>query len=73
MKEFEVYFELYGKKMKTTVSAYNETGAKKMVQEKIIFHKVVEKLDDNKDIKDFMGDDDAFNRIMDIFGMGDKK
>jgi len=72
MKDFEVCFEIYGKKMKTTVYASNETAAKKIIMEKIIFHKVVEKVDDNKDIKDFMGNDDTFNNLMDIFGMGKK-
>jgi len=75
MEYFDVYFELYGKKMKTTVYAYNKTGAKKIVQEKIVFHKIVKKPKDlsDEDIKDFMGDNDAFNKIMDIFGMGGKK
>ena len=58
--------------MKTTVCAYNETGAKKIIQEKIIYHKVVKKEDDlsDEDVKDFLGNNDTFDRLMDIFGMG---
>lgn len=69
MEYFDVYFELFGKKMKTTVCAHNETGAKKIIQKKIVFHKVVKKEDDNEDIKDFMGDDDTFKKLMNMFGM----
>lgn len=73
MKNFDVYFELYGKKMKTTVFADNETDIKKIVREKIVFHKIIEKVnekvDEKKDIKDFLGNDDTFNNLMDIFGM----
>lgn len=39
-KDFVVYFEFYGKKMKTTVLAENEHDAKNKVKEKIKFHKV---------------------------------
>lgn len=62
MKDFDVYFELYGKKMKTTVFAYNESSAKKIIREKIVFHKIIEKAD-KKDIKD------TFDNLMDMFGM----
>jgi hypothetical protein len=40
MKQFTVYFELFGKKMKTEVFANSESDAKKRISEKIIFHKV---------------------------------
>jgi len=43
MKRYIIYFELYGKKMKTTVSATSEEEAKKVIFNKINFHKVVEK------------------------------
>ena len=71
MKEFIIYFELYGKKMKTTVRAYNETGAKKVVQEKIVFHKIVKKAKNDlsdEDVKNFLGDDNTFNELMNMFG-----
>ena len=40
MRNFDVYFEVFGKKMKTRVIAENETEAQKQVLDKIIFHKV---------------------------------
>jgi len=40
MKEYTVYFEIFGKKMKTTVMAFNEEQAKAFVKNKIVFHKV---------------------------------
>ena len=48
--EFDVYFELYGKKMKATIIAPTEEQAKELVREKIIFHKVKEKNSDWNDI-----------------------
>lgn len=41
MKNYDVYFELYGKRMKTTILAENEEKAKEIVRGKITFHKVV--------------------------------
>ena len=38
--KYTVYFELFGKKMKTDVEARNEEHAKGIVKSKIIFHKV---------------------------------
>jgi cupin superfamily acireductone dioxygenase involved in methionine salvage len=46
MKNFDVYFEIYGKKMKVTVFAENEEKAKEMVKDSISFHKVVYKKED---------------------------
>lgn len=40
MRDFNVYFELYGKKMKATVTAVNEEEAITEVKNKIVFHKV---------------------------------
>ncbi len=40
MRNFDVYFELYGKKMKARVMAENENNAKEEVYKKIIFHKI---------------------------------
>lgn len=39
-KEYTVYLELFGKKMKTSILAESEEDAKKIVREKIIFHAV---------------------------------
>jgi len=41
-KNYDVYFELFGKKMRTTVLAQNEADAKTKVKAKIIFYKVNE-------------------------------
>lgn len=40
MKTYTIYFEIYGKKMKTTVEALNENDAKAKVKNKINFIKV---------------------------------
>ena len=61
MKDFIVYFELYGKKMKATVKAFNEDGAKLIIKDKIIFHKVKP-----KDVEDITK---GFEDIMDILGV----
>jgi hypothetical protein len=37
---YKVYFEVFGKKMKTDVFANSEEEAKKKVIERIVFHKV---------------------------------
>lgn len=55
-KNFTVYFEMFGRKMKTTVLAENEQQAKSQVFLKIKFHSVQETKDD------------TFNDIMDALG-----
>ena len=40
MKEFTVYFEIYGKKMKTTITAESAIDARTAIRNSIIFHKV---------------------------------
>lgn len=42
---YEVYFEIGGKKMRTTVMAESEEKAKTRVKEKIKFHKITYKRD----------------------------
>lgn len=42
MKKWEVYFEMYGHRMKTEVLADSEEHAKNKVKAKLNFHKVVE-------------------------------
>jgi hypothetical protein len=65
MKKFNVYFEIFGKKLKTEVEASSQEDAKKKIKNKIIFHKVEKTFDDNKnevkDSSDFMTD--FFNMI----------
>jgi len=47
--KYTVYFELFGKKMKTEVEADNEQQARYAVLGKVIFHKI-EKSDMVKDV-----------------------
>ena len=54
MKNYTVYFEIYGKKMKAKVWAKSITDAKTQIKEKIKFHKMVE------------DDTDIFNQSTDI-------
>ena len=58
MNNYTVFFEIYGKKLKTTVKAKSEDEAKKLIAEKIIFYKVVKEIDDNNPeiFKDIFGD-----------------
>jgi hypothetical protein len=39
--KYTVYFELFGKKMKTTIDADTEEMAKSIIRDKIIFHKII--------------------------------
>lgn len=55
MKQYTIYFELFGKKMKTTIEAISEAEAKNKLKEKIIFHKIEEY--------------DALDFLKNIFGM----
>ena len=41
MKAFEVWFEIYGKKLKTTIKADSMADAQNKVRQSIIFHKTV--------------------------------
>ena len=55
MKEHKIYFELFGKKMCTTVTANSRDQAKEIIREKIIFHKIeVAKNKDDDFIDDFL-------------------
>jgi hypothetical protein len=47
MNKYTVFFEIYGKKLKTTVKAKSEAEAKKLIAEKIIFYKVIKEIDYN--------------------------
>lgn len=60
MKEYIVYFELYGKKMKAHIWAESEDGTKDELRNKIIFHKVVVANP---------GVNDTFNYLMNLFKM----
>jgi 1-deoxy-D-xylulose 5-phosphate reductoisomerase len=56
MKTYTVKFEIYGKRMKTTVNADNEYQVKEFIKNKIIFHSI-------EDESDFL------DTLSDIFGM----
>jgi len=67
-----IYFEIFGKKMKTTVDAINNSEAEKQVRDKIIIHKIIDVKESNTNI---FGSDDTFNDLkdlMDILGLNKK-
>ena len=66
MKDFDVCFEIYGKKMKATVFAADKNAAELAVKNKIIFHKIEESKSDFNKI------DGMLNEIGDILGINDK-
>lgn len=53
-RDFDVYFEIYGKKLKTKVIAKSNEEAKQKIISKIIFHKIE------------ITPNDEFNEAMDI-------
>ena len=56
MKKYVVWFEAFGKKLRTTVEAENEYKAMDAVKNKIIFYNVVEKdSDELEQMKDILG------------------
>lgn len=57
-KNHIVFFELYGKKMMTTILAYNQEDAKQRIKDRIIFHKV-----------GLSYNNDAFNEATDAIDM----
>lgn len=56
--KYDVYFELYGHKMKTTIEAKSVQDAEYLVRGKIIFHKVEMK----DEIIDHFGNIFGFNK-----------
>ena len=51
--KYTVYFEIFGKKMKTTVEAKSEEDAKYKVMGKVVWHKVVPEKTSDDDVLDF--------------------
>ena len=47
MREYEIYFSIFGKHLKTTIMAYSEEDAYEMIRDKIVFHKERTKVKDN--------------------------
>lgn len=62
MKEYTIYFEIFGKKMKTTIHALNEERAINILRSKINIDKVEEKIDRQEQMKH------TDRIIKDIFG-----
>ena len=60
MKRYTVYFELFGKKMKTTVDAVNELQAQEYIRNQVIFHKVQQAAPTDDDVFNFLFD--SFNK-----------
>ena len=42
MKSYDVYFEVFGRTLKTSVQAISEEAAKEQVRSRITFHKVIQ-------------------------------
>jgi hypothetical protein len=64
--EWTVFFELYGKKMKTTVKAERASDAMDAVKQKIIFHKIEPaKQEPAKNIQD----DETLKNLKTLLGM----
>ncbi len=51
---YTVYFEIYGKKLKTKVSAKSQDDAKQLIRNQIIFHKIEAKIEEDKAVRDLM-------------------
>ena len=47
MKEYEIYFSIFEKHLKTTIMAYSEEDAYEKIRNKIVFHKERTKIKDN--------------------------
>jgi hypothetical protein len=70
MNEYEVFFELYGKKMRTKIVADNEEYAKDTVIQNINFCKVVKQESPKEPVKDAgFNNDESFTFLMGIFGL----
>lgn len=72
-RDFVVYFEFYGRKMKTTVSAKNETEAKQIVLDRVTFFNVHECHEDKSDTVFNKEVSDIFDNIMDLLNNKKKK
>ena len=66
MNTYIIYFEIFGKKMKTIVNASSKLEAKKVVKNKIIFHKIEGEENIAENNKDEFFD---LNGLKNIFGM----
>ena len=71
MKHFEVYFEIFSKKMKTVVKAHNSEDAALIVRKHLIIHKAME-VEPEEDLPNFLKPDpkeDPMDMLKRMFGM----
>ena len=67
MKTYIIYFEIFGKKMKTIIEADSKSEAKQNVKDKIIFHKIEGENDGvNDDVKNQNFDLDGLKDFLGI-------
>jgi len=71
MKEYDVYFEIYGKKLKTRITAENKEQAVQFIKDKIIFHKIVSTEDDIFSNEDDDKPVDQLEYLKNMFGIKD--
>ena len=69
MKKYTVYFELFGKKMKTTVRASSKIEAQEQILSKVKFYKVEPERFTEKESKMFV---DGMQDLMEMFGINRK-
>lgn len=63
MKTYEIFFEIYGKKLKTTIEANSIDMAKAIIKDKIRFDKITELKSNNND------NNDLLDQMLNMFGM----
>lgn len=63
MNQYTIYFEIFGKKMKHTIFAFDQQQAVRLLKEKIVLHKVEQVPDKTKSDK-FV---DEFHKIFNGF------
>ena len=66
MKKYTIYFEIFGKKLKTTVLAENKEHAKEIIKNKIVFYRIDEEIE-NDIFDSFFNGGDVFDNLMNIF------
>lgn len=69
MKKYKVFFELYGHKMKTTVTSYDTQSAKQAVADSLHFFKVIEILEPEEDTPPPTIKADPMNFLRHMFGI----
>jgi hypothetical protein len=78
MNKYTIFFEMFDRKMKTTIEAFDESHAKRLLCERIIYHKIVltednDITEDPEDVPNQIMNNPTLENLMDIFGMNDTK